>query len=387
MPSRGPTYSIDSCWVYCRFNSMKYWTALFVFGLIPLRAADEPTRLKDLVSIEGVRDNQVFGYGMVVGLNRTGDSQQTVFSVQSLTNLLARMGVEVNPSLIQVRNTASVIVTADLPPFAQPGTRIDIAVGAVGDAMNLQGGILVLTPLKGADGQVYAVGQGSVITGGFLAGGGGNTRGLNHPTAGRIPNGAIVEKAPPSVSPKGRIRLQLRQEDFTTAARIMEAINQKFGTSSFHPAQADNPALITVDTPPEYTSRSVEFLGDLENVTVRADRPARIVIDERTGTIIMGKEVRISPVAILHGGLTVQIQTTLNVSQPLPLTGGQTTVTPETNVTAKEDKAKSVVLQQGASVEELVRALSAIGSTPRDIIAILQNLKAADAIEAEVEVR
>ncbi len=366
---------------------MRYWTSLILCGLIPLLAEDEPTRLKDLVSIEGVRDNQVFGYGIVVGLNRTGDPQQTVFSVQSLTNLLARMGVEVNPSLIQVRNTASVIVTADLPPFAQPGTRIDVAVGAIGDAMNLQGGILVLTPLKGADGQVYAVGQGSVITGGFLAGGGANTRGLNHPTAGRIPNGAIIEKAPPSVAPKGRIRLQLHQEDFTTAARIMEAINQKFGTATFHPAQADNSALVTVETPPEYTSRSVEFLGDLENVTVKADRPARIVIDERTGTIIMGKEVRIAPVAILHGGLTVQIQTTLNVSQPAPLAAGQTTVTPETSVTAKEDKAKSVVLQQGASVEELVRALSAIGSTPRDIIAILQNLKAADAIEADVEVR
>jgi flagellar P-ring protein FlgI len=366
---------------------MMHWTSVLIFAMLPLQAADEPTRLKDLVSIEGVRDNQLFGYGIVVGLNRTGDSQQTVFSVQSLTNLLARMGVEVSPSLIQVRNTASVIVTADLPPFAQPGTRIDVAVGAVGDTTNLQGGILVLTPLKGADGQVYAVGQGSIITGGFLVGGGANTRGLNHPTAGRIPNGAIVEKVPPSVMPKGRIRLQLHQEDFTTAARIMEAINQKFGSATFHPAQADNSALVTVDMPPEYTSRSIQFMGDLENVTVTADRPARIVIDERTGTIIMGKEVRISPVAILHGGLTVQIQTTLNVSQPAPLAAGQTTVTPETTVTAKEDKAKSVVLQQGASVEELVRALSAIGSTPRDIIAILQNLKAADAIQADVEVR
>jgi len=358
-----------------------------LFALIPLQAANERTRLKDLVSVEGVRDNQLVGYGIVVGLNRTGDSQQTVFSVQSLTNLLARMGVEVSPKLIQVRNTAAVVVTTDLPPFAQPGTRIDIAMGAVGDSGNLQGGILVLTPLKAADGQVYAVAQGSVITGGFLAGGGGNSRGLNHPTAGRIPNGAIVEKGPPSIPPQGHIRLQLRQADFTTAARIMEAVNQRFGTSAFHPAKAENSALVSVDTPPDYSSRSVEFLGELENVQVEADRPARIVIDERTGTIVMGKEVRIAPVAILHGGLTVQIQTTLNVSQPPPLSGGQTTVTPETNVTAKEEKAKSIVLQQGASVEELVRALAAIGSTPRDIIAILQNLKAAGALEAEVEVR
>ena len=366
---------------------MNYRITICLLALIRVHAADQRTRLKDLVSIEGVRDNQLFGYGIVVGLNRTGDSQQTVFSVQSLTNLLARMGVEVSPSLIQVRNTAAVIVTADLPPFAQPGTRIDISVAAVGDSINLQGGVLVLTPLKAADGQVYAVGQGSVITGGFLVGGGANTRGLNHPTAGRIPNGAIVEKPPPSVSPHGHVHLQLRQADFTTAARIMEAVNQKFGTSAFQPAHAENSAVVTVDTPANYSSRSVEFMGELENIVVEADRPARIIIDERTGTIVMGKDVRIAPVAILHGALTVQIQTTLNVSQPSPLSGGQTTVTPETNVTAKEEKAKSVVLQQGASVEELVRALAAIGSTPRDIIAILQNLKAAAAIEADVEVR
>jgi flagellar P-ring protein precursor FlgI len=252
--------------------------------------------------------------------------------------------------------------------------------------MNLQGGILVLTPLKSSDGQVFAVGQGSVITGGFVAGGGTSTKGLNHPTAGRVPNGAIVEKLPPSVVPQGNIRLQLRQADFTTAARIMEAINAKFGTPTFQPAKAENSALVSVDTPADYSSKSVQFMGELENLSVETDRPARIVIDERTGTIVMGKDVRIAPVAILHGALTVQIQTILNVSQPPPLSTGQTAVTPETTVTAKEEKAKNIVLQQGASVEELVRALAAIGSTPRDIIAILQSLKAARALEAEVEV-
>lgn len=366
---------------------MKFTALLCLFAITPLDAVNERTRLKDLVSIEGVRDNQLVGYGIIVGLNRTGDSQQTIFSVQSLTNLLARMGVEVTPTLIQVRNTAAVIVTADLPPFAQPGTRIDITAGAIGDCTNLQGGILVLTPLKSADGQVYAVGQGSVITGGFLAGGGGNARGLNHPTAGRIPNGAIVERLPPSVAPQGHIRLQLRQADFTTAARVMAAINEKFGTPTFQPARAENSALISVDAPSAYSSRPVEFVGELENLVVEADRPARIIIDERTGTIVLGKEVRIAPVAILHGGLTVEIQTALNVSQPSPLSAGQTTVTPETSVTAKEEKSKNILLQQGASVEELVRALTAIGSTPRDIIAILQNLKAAGALEADIEVR
>lgn len=385
-PSSAHSFCTGCCWGYFRSKAMNSSKLLCLIALMPLSATNERTRLKDLVSIEGVRDNQLVGYGIVVGLNGTGDSRQTVFSAQSLTNLLQRMGVVVSPTLILVRNTAATVVTADLPPFAQPGTRIDISVGAVGDSTNLQGGILVLTPLKSSDGQVYAVGQGSVITGGFVAGKGGNTKGLNHPTAGRIPNGAIVEKLAPSVAPQGHIKLQLRRADFITAARIMTAINEKFGSTTEHPAHADNSALVTVETPAAYNSRTVEFLGELENVLVEADRPARIVIDERTGTIVMGKEVRIAPVAILHGGLTVEIQTNLNVSQPAPLSAGQTTVTPDVNVSAKEEKAKNIVLQQGASVEELVRALTAIGSTARDIIAILQNLKAAGALEAEVEV-
>jgi flagellar P-ring protein FlgI len=365
---------------------MNFGIVFCLLGAATLAADHTLTRLKDLVSIEGVRDNQLVGYGIVVGLNRTGDSQQTVFSVQSLTNLLARMGVAVSPSLIQVRNTAATIVTADLPPFAQPGTRIDITVGAVGDCTNLQGGILVLTPMKASDGQVYAVGQGSVITGGFLAGRGTNTKGLNHPTAGRIPNGAIVERVAPSVAPQNHIKLQLRQADFTTAARIAAAINDKFGTVLSQPARAENSALVLVDVPSKYAAQAVQFLGELEDLSVEADRPARIVINERTGTIVMGKEVRIAPVSILHGALTVQIETSQNVSQPAPLSSGQTTTTQQTTVTAAEEKAKNILLQRGASVEELVRALMAIGSTPRDIIAILQSLKAAGALEAEVEV-
>jgi flagellar P-ring protein FlgI len=351
-----------------------------------LSAASSGTRLKDLVSIEGVRDNQLVGYGLVVGLNGTGDKRQTVFSSQSLTNLLARMGVAVSPTAILVRNTAAVLVTTNLPPFAQPGTRIDISVSAIGDSSNLQGGILVLTPLKGPDGQVYAAAQGSVVTGGFVAGKGGGGTTVNHPTSGRVPNGAIVEKLAPSVEPKGQIKLQLRTADYTTAARITSAINLKFGSDMGLAAHAENSALVSVMLPAAYKARTVEFLGELENIQVEADRPAKIVINERTGTIVMGKDVRIAPVAILHGNLTVEIQTLLNVSQPAPLSAGQTTVTPQTTVVAKEEKARNVVLKQGASVEELVRALTAIGSTPRDIIAILQNLKASGALEAEVEV-
>jgi flagellar P-ring protein FlgI len=363
----------------CTLGVLIIWLLFF-----QARAA---TRLKDLVSIEGVRDNQLVGYGLVVGLNGTGDSQQTIFSAQSLANLLARMGVVVSPTLITIHNTAAVFVTADLPPFAQPGTRIDITVGAIGDSKNLQGGILVMTPLKGADGQTYAAAQGSVVTGGFAATGGrGNTKVVNHPTAGRVPNGAIVEKLPPSVEPRDSIKLQLRQEDFTTAGRIPAAVNRKFSDANAQLAHAENSALVSVDLPLAYKARVVDFLGELEDVTVDADSPARIVVNERTGTIVMGKDVRISPVAILHGTLTVEIQTSFNASQPGPLSSGQTVVTPDVKVDTKEEKARNVILKQGASVEELVRALTAIGSTARDIIAILQSLKAAGAIQAELEV-
>jgi len=365
---------------------MTFRVTICLWTVASLGASPAGTRLKDLVSIEGVRENQLVGYGLVVGLNGTGDKNTTIFSTQSLTNLLQRMGVTVSPTQVLVRNTAAVLVTADLPPFAQPGTRIDISVATIGDATNLRGGLLVLTPLKASDGQVYAAAQGSVVTGGFVAGRGGNNQTVNHPTAGRVPSGAIVEKLAPSVAPASRVNLQLRQADFTTAARISSAINEKFGTDIVQVAHAENSALVSVDLPPAYKAKTVEFLGELENVVVEADRPARIVINERTGTIVMGKEVRIAPVAIMHGTLTVEIQTTPLVSQPPPLSSGQTAVTPEVNVTAKEEKARNVILKQGASVEELVRALMAIGSTPRDIIAILQNLEASGALVAEVEV-
>jgi flagellar P-ring protein precursor FlgI len=317
--------------------------------LTPLLASPVGTRLKDLVSVEGVRDNQLVGYGLVVGLNGTGDKRQTVFSSQSLTNLLARMGVQVDPTAILVRNMAAVLVTANLPPFAQPGTRIDITVAAIGDASNLQGGVLILTPLKGPDGQVYAAAQGSVVTGGFVAGkgGGGNSQTVNHPTAGRVPSGAIVEKIAPSVLPGGRIKLQLKQADFTTAARVSRVINEKFASDGSEPARAENSALVSVDLPAAYKAKNVEFLEELENLAIETDHAARIVINERTGTIVMGKDVRIAPVAILQGNLTVEIQTALNVSQPGPLAAGQTAVVPQVSVTAKEEKARKCGSQAG----------------------------------------
>lgn len=343
-------------------------------------------RLKDLVDVEGVRDNQLIGYGLVVGLAGTGDRQQTIFSNQSLTNILERMGVAVSPTAIRVKNTAAVMITATLPAFAQPGLHIDTTVAAIGDAANLQGGILLLTSLRGADGQVYAVAQGPVVTGGFSAGRGGSSQTVNHPTVGRGPNGATVERTAPSIAPKTTVRLQLRQSDFTTTARIVEAVNLKFGSAGVGCAHAENPGLVSILIPRDFQARSVEFLSELENLVVEADRPARVIVNERTGTIVLGKEVRVAPVAIFHGNLSVEVKTVETVSQPNALSAGTTEVAPQTTVGSKEEKARTVVLKQGATVEELVRALSAIGSTPRDIIAILQSLRSAGALEADIEV-
>ena len=349
-----------------------------------LAAADAGgARLKELVSVEGVRENQLVAYGLVVGLAGTGDRKQTMFSAQSLTNLLERMGISVAPTAIQVRNTAAVMVTATLPAFAQPGMRIDVTEAAIGDAANLQGGILLLSSLRGADGQVYAIAQGPVMTGGFSAGGGGARQTLNHPTVGRTPDGAIVERAAPAAPLKSPVRLQLRQADFTTSARIVEAVSKRFGARS---AAAENSGLISVVIPAEYADRHTEFIAELEGLTVAADRQQRVVINERTGTVVMGKDLRIAPVAVLQGNLSVEIQTHLEVSQPAPLAQGTTQVVPQTDVAVKEEKARNLVLKDGATVEDLVRGLAAIGSTPRDVIAILQNLHRAGALEAEIEV-
>jgi flagellar P-ring protein FlgI len=359
---------------------------LTIFVLTGVLASAEGARLKDFASIEGVRDNQLIGYGIVVGLAGTGDKQLTLFSTQTLSNLLQRMGVTVNPTVMQVHDMASVMVTATLPPFAQPGTRIDATAAAIGDATNLQGGILLLTPLKAANGETYAVAQGPVVTGGFIAGRGSNTEIKNHPTVGRAPDGAIVERTPPSVEPTSHLKLQLRQSDFTTAARVVEAINKRFASPGMPVARAESSGLLVVDVPPSYSTRTVEFISEMESLTVDADRPARIVINERTGTIVMGKDVKITPVAIMHGALSVEIRTRMEVSQPGPLSGGTTAVVPQSTVDAKESKAKALVLQKGATVEELVRALQAIGSTPRDVLAILEAMHAAGAIDAEIEV-
>lgn len=348
------------------------------------------TRLKELASLEGVRDNQLIGYGLVVGLSGTGDKAQTVFSIQTLTNMLRRMGVVVDPTQISVRNIAAVMVTATLPPFAQPGTHIDITAAAIGDASNLQGGLLLLTPLKAANGDTYAIAQGSLLTGGFAAGRGGNTQTVNHPTVGRVPSGAIVEKAPPSVEPTSKFKLQLHEADYTTAAHIVEVLNKHFGApaeaGALPVAHAASSAVVEVNIPEAYATRIVEFVAEMEGLSVEPDHREKIVISERTGTIVLGKDVKISPVAILHGALTVEVKTTLEVSQPGPGSSGQTVTVPQTKLDVKEEKAKSVTLEKGATVDQLVRALQGIGSTPRDIITILDKMRTAGALDAEIEV-
>jgi flagellar P-ring protein precursor FlgI len=350
--------------------------------------AEHGTRLKDLVSIEGVRGNQLVGYGLVVGLNGTGDRQQTFFSVQSLINLLERMGVNMMslpPGSITVKNTASVLVTATLPPFAQPGTAVDATVGAIGDATNLQGGLLVLTTLRGVNGQVYATVQGPVVTAGFVAGRSSNSTTVNHPTAGRIPNGATIERPAPSVPIGSVVKLQLREADFETSVRISAAINQHFPASEAL-AHADNSALVSVKLPDKYKAKATEFVAELERLLVEPDREARVVINEKTGTVVLGADVHIAPVAIMQGSLTVSIQTRPLVVPAGLFSSAPATIVPETTVTSKNEKSHNLILKEGATVEELVRALAAIGSTTRDVVAILEALKAAGALEADLEV-
>jgi flagellar P-ring protein precursor FlgI len=386
MPSAVPVFWRACCSASCP-SRVRRWSAFWL--LVGLLGASLPapaaSRLKDVANLEGVRDNQLIGYGVVVGLAGTGDRRQTVFSVQTLTNMLARMGVSVDPTAIRVMNTAAVMVTATLPPFARTGSRIDVTVSAIGDAGNLQGGVLLLTPLRGVDGQTYAVAQGPVTTGGFLASSMGSTKSLNHPTVGRTTDGAIIERNAPAPQVGPTLRWQLRQPDFTTACRVAEAIDKRFG-NGVNIAVAENSGSVRVSVPSSFANREVQFIADMEHLTLEVERKARIVLNERTGTVVMGNEVTIRPASILHGALTVEIQTQYIVSQPLPFSQGSTQVAPDVKVNAGEEKAKSINLPNGATVEALVKSLTSIGATVRDVIAILQALKAGGALDAEIEV-
>jgi flagellar P-ring protein precursor FlgI len=349
--------------------------------------AHADSRIKDIADVEGVRDNMLIGYGLVVGLNGTGDTiNNSPFTEQSLIGMLERLGVNVRGDTIRTKNVAAVMVTATLPPFTSQGSRIDISVAAMADAKNLQGGTLLVTPLLGADGEVYAVAQGAVAISGFSAQGAGAsiTRGV--PTSGRIAGGAIVEREIDfSLSDLPYLRLSLRNPDFTTAVRVADAINRFAGPQT---AKALDPTSVVVNVPMQRKTDLVAFLGEVEQLTVKPDQVARVVIDEASGVIVMGENVRISTVAIAQGNLTIKITETPQVSQPAPFSqGGQTTVVPRTDIQVDDGADKKLaVMPAGVSLQELVANLNALGVGPRDMISILQSIKAAGALQAEIEV-
>jgi len=342
------------------------------------------TRIKDIAAISGVRDNQLVGYGLVVGLNGTGDSASTQFTVQSLVNMMERMGISVDRNAVKVANVAAVMVTAQLPPFAKTGNGVDILVSSTGDAKSLAGGTLMMTPLKGADGQVYAVAQGPVLVGSLSFGGKAAKVQTNHPTVGRIPGGALVERQLPAVLPEGnQLVYQLYEADFTTIARLDAVVNERFGAGCAKPLDGGS---IQITIPAEYQADKVMFISVLEGLELTPDSQARIVMNERTGTIVVGEEVRISTIAVSQGNLSLVIKESAEVSQPNPLAKGETVTVPKTSVKVTEDKSELVVLPNGVTIGEVARALNAIGATPRDLIAIFQAIKAAGALHAELVV-
>lgn len=366
---------------------MKLAALVCALAIVMSAPASAASRIKDIVDVEGVRDNLLVGYGLVVGLNGTGDTLRNApFTQQSLTAMLERFGVNTRGSQLKTDNVAAVMVTASLPPFASQGTRIDVTVSALGDATNLQGGVLLVTPLTAADGQVYAVSQGSVATGGFSAKGEGASVVRGVPTNGRIANGAIVEREIDfKLAELRTLRLSLRNPDLTTAERVAGAINTFLGQPA---AMADNPTTVQLSVPAAYVGNVVSLLTDIEQLRVEPDLPARVVIDEGSGIIVMGQDVRVSKIAIAQGNLTISVTETPQVSQPTPFsTGGQTTVVPRTSVDVDETKGRRLALVDGSiSLKELVDGLNALGVSPRDMIGILQAIKAAGALQAEIEV-
>ncbi|TDH58705.1 flagellar basal body P-ring protein FlgI [Dankookia rubra] len=349
-------------------------------------ALAQPVRIKDIADLEGVRDNQLVGYGLVVGLNGTGDRLATsIFTRQTLIGMLERLGVNTrdNEAKLATKNVAAVMVTANLPAFARPGSRIDIAVSALGDATNLQGGTLLVTPLLGADGEVYAVAQGAVATGAVAARGAGASVQRGVPTSARIASGAIVEREVPyALTGRPSLRLALRNPDLTTARRIAAAINRATGGSLANATDPRTVALNLAGRDP------VALLGEIEQLRVEPDQVARVVIEEASGTIVMGANVRVSTVAVAQGNLTIRITETPQVSQPNALSNGQTVVTPRTNIEVDDQAERRVgVLGGGVTLQELVRGMNALGVGPRDLISILQAVKAAGALQAEMELR
>ncbi|MCH2546189.1 MAG: flagellar basal body P-ring protein FlgI [Alphaproteobacteria bacterium] len=360
-----------------------------VLSIVASAQANAATRIKDIVAVEGVRDNMLVGYGLVVGLDGTGDKlRNSAFTEQSLVAFLERLGVNTRESQLKTKNVAAVTVTATLPPFSRQGSRIDVSVSAMGDAASLQGGTLLATPLYAADGQVYAVAQGAVAVGGFSAGGEASMVTKGVPTSAAIANGAIVEREIAfDINSLPQIDLALRNPDVTTATRIAATINNRMGNGV---AILRDPATVRVKIPKQYEGNITMLLAQIEQLPVETDQIAKVVIDEATGTIVMGENVRVDTVAIAQGNLVVKVEETPQVSQPGAFAppGAQTVVVPRTNVAVDEEASNQmVVLNRGATLNELVAGLNALGVGPRDLITILQTIKAAGALQADIETR
>lgn len=358
--------------------------AVVLFLTIGIHAANA-ARLKDIADVEGVRGNQLFGYGVVIGLNGTGDGNKADFTTKSLSNLLERVGLSVSAADIRVKNVAAVMVTSTLPAFVRPGSRIDITVSSLGDAKSLQGGTLVMTPLKGADGNVYAVAQGPLVVGGFSVSSGGDSAIKNHPTVGMISNGAIVERGIPfDLFQSQRVRIVLRDPDFTTMTRVVSEINQSLGKPL---ASAVDSAAVEIPLVAEYAANPIQFVARLEQLRIQQDLPAKVIVNEKTGTIVIGESVTINRVALSHGSLSITVRSETQVSQPQPLSqGGETAVVTNADVQVGEDEGGLNIVGGQLTLGELVDALNALGATPRDLISIFEALQRAGALQAELVV-
>jgi len=357
---------------------------LFVF---PVNNS-EGVRIKDIAQLHGVRENQLMGYGLITGLAGTGDDmKKSKFTLQAIYNMMTRHGITLNPDNIKdikIKNVAAVMVTASLPPFARSGSTIDVQVSSMGDSKSLAGGTLLMTPLVGADGKVYAVAQGPLTLGAFSFGGKAAQVQKNHPTVGRIAGGALIENTVPvNLGGDGTLEYQLRNADFTTSDNMSRSINHIFGAGTAFPYSSGT---VKISIPLQFRKNIVEFIARVERLDVHADSTARVVVNERTGTIVMGKDVRLSTVAVSHGNLSLIIREDYKVSQPRPLGGGRTVVTPETDMQVVEEGGELVLLdmEEGISIGEIANALNAIGATPRDLIAIFQAIKASGSMHGEL---
>jgi len=357
-------------------------TLLSIVWTFQAPAGAAGSRLKDLATLQGLSPAPLVGYGLVVGLNKTGDKRQTIFSTQTLANMLSRFGVEVPADQVKVENIAAVIVTAEVLPYQRTGARIDVVASSIGDARSLQGGTLLPTPLRGPMGETVALAQGPLSIGGFGGGTGGSSVAVNHLTVGRIPAGAIVQTAQTgSAMPTGTLTFALRDPDFVTASHVAQAINAHLGLVVARPI---DPGSVSVAVPDRFRESVPELMAELEALPVETDIAARVVINERTGTVVVGGDVRLGPAAVAHGNLSVRITTKYQVSQPAPFSSGETTVVPNEKVEVQEGRAKLVALEEGVTLEAVTAALNQLGASPRDIIAIMQALKAAGALHAEI---